>query len=177
MLSRRQCRAVRLTSGLFFIRPPNEGVLFELHHGSLDVLTARTFEGTEIETRLLRLNARQIHLRRAFWARRPYINWRIFKRVFRKGHLRLLLLEVGALPNFHSLTPDYVAVGVPQCDSASWSCAKQLTTRNVDNLVEKFQTEALPVRKAPHWWTHDSSGAHTGAICLERQITNIRDRD
>jgi hypothetical protein len=127
-----------------------ESPLFELHHGGLDVLTPRTFKGTEIETRVLRLNARQIHLRRAFWARRPYINWRIFKRVFRKGHLRLLLLEVGALPNFHSLTPDYVAVGVPQCDSASWSCAKLLTTRNVDNLVEKFQTEALPVRKAPH---------------------------
>jgi hypothetical protein len=24
---------------------------------------------------------------------------------------------------------------------------------------------------------HDSSGAHAGAICLERQITNIRYRD
>jgi hypothetical protein len=68
----------------------------ELHHDSLDVLTARTFEGTEIETRVLWLNARQIHLRRAFWARRPYINLRIFKRVFRKGHLRLLQLQVGA---------------------------------------------------------------------------------
>jgi hypothetical protein len=96
-----------------------ESPLFELHHGGRDVLTPRTFKGTEIETRVLRLNARQIHLRRAFWARRPYINWRVFKRVFRKGHLRLLLLKVGALPNFHSLTPDYVAVGVPQYDSAS----------------------------------------------------------
>jgi hypothetical protein len=69
----------------------------ELHHDSLDVLTARTFEGTEIETRVLWLNARQIHLRRAFWARRPYINLRIFKRVFRKGTTRSLTATSGGV--------------------------------------------------------------------------------
>jgi hypothetical protein len=60
--------------------------LFKLHHNSLDVLTPRTFEGAPIVSRLLWLNARQIHLRRArraFWS---YVNRRVFKRVFGKHH-------------------------------------------------------------------------------------------
>jgi hypothetical protein len=79
-------------------RPTNSGSLailaamrrrlFELHHGSLDVLTPRTFEGTKIEARLLRLNTRQIHLRRAFWARWSNDNRTVFKCVCGKRHLR-----------------------------------------------------------------------------------------
>jgi hypothetical protein len=37
--------------------------LFELRDGGFYVLTPGTFEGSQIEARLLRLNARQIHLR------------------------------------------------------------------------------------------------------------------
>jgi hypothetical protein len=37
----------------------------ELHHSGLDVLTPWTFKGPQIVSRLLRFNARQIHLRRA----------------------------------------------------------------------------------------------------------------
>ena len=48
--------------------------LFELHHGSFDVLTPWTFEGAKIEARFLRLNACQIHLRRACWALWSYGN-------------------------------------------------------------------------------------------------------
>ena len=67
-----------------------------MHHGSLDVLTHRTFEGSKIEARLLRLNARQIHLRRACWALWPYDNRPVFKRVFGKRHFRTPLFADGS---------------------------------------------------------------------------------
>jgi hypothetical protein len=72
------------------------GGLLELHHGGLDVLTPRTFEGTTIEVRFLQLTPRQIHLRRALRARWAGIDRRVFKRVFGNGHLRLLQLQAGA---------------------------------------------------------------------------------
>jgi hypothetical protein len=71
-------------------------LLFEVHHDRLDVLTPRTSEGAEIEAWLLRLNTRQIHLRRAFWALWSHVNRRIFKRVFGKRHLQLLLFAGGS---------------------------------------------------------------------------------
>jgi hypothetical protein len=40
---------------------------------------------------------RDLHQRRAFWTLWPCSNWRVFKRVFGKGHLRLLLLQARAL--------------------------------------------------------------------------------
>jgi hypothetical protein len=70
------------------VRSLTEG-LFEPHHGSLDMLTHRTFKGPKVVPRLLRLNARQIHLRRACWALGSYDNRRVCKRVFGKGHLKL----------------------------------------------------------------------------------------
>jgi hypothetical protein len=82
---------------------------FELHYCGFDVLASRAFEGAEIETRFFRLNARQIHLRRvrrAFWTIWPRSNWRVFEGVFGKRHLRLLLLQAGALPNSQPPTPD-----------------------------------------------------------------------
>ena len=60
--------------------------VLELHNGSLEVLTSRTFEGAEIKTRFFWLNTRQIHLRRAFWTIWPCGNWRVFERVLGKGH-------------------------------------------------------------------------------------------
>ena len=42
------------------------GPLFEPHHASLDVLTHRAFKGPKVIPWLLRLNARQIHLGRAY---------------------------------------------------------------------------------------------------------------
>ena len=134
MLSRRQCRAVRLTSG----RPPNEGVLFELHHSSLDVLTPRTFESTEIEARLLQLNARQIHLHRALWARGPCVNWRVFKRVFGKRHLRLLLLAGAATGTLGHRRPDHELLSVMYLNTIEQVelCKIAHTTRYVDNLVD-----------------------------------------
>src|SRR5271163_4455816 len=63
--------------------------LFELNHGPLDMLTHRTFKGPKVVPRLLRLNARQIHLRRACWALGSYDNRRVCKRVFGKRHLKL----------------------------------------------------------------------------------------
>ena len=71
----RQC-LISLAKTPEAIRP---GGLFELPHGSLDVLTPRTFKGTEIETRRVRLNARQINRCDACWALWPCINWRGFK--------------------------------------------------------------------------------------------------
>jgi hypothetical protein len=71
------------------------GGLPELHHGGLDVLTPRTFEGTMIEALLLQLAARQIHLGRALRARWAGVDWRVFKRVFGNRHLRLLQLQAG----------------------------------------------------------------------------------
>jgi hypothetical protein len=53
------------------------------------MLTHRTFKGPNVVPRLLRLNARQIHLRRACWALGSYDNRRVCKRVFGKRHLKL----------------------------------------------------------------------------------------
>jgi hypothetical protein len=63
--------------------------LFELHHGRLDVLTSRTFEGAEIEPWLRQRDTLQIHLCRAHLALWPCISSGVFKRVFGKRHLRL----------------------------------------------------------------------------------------
>jgi len=86
--------AGRYCEGAIGKRPTE--LLFEVHHDRLDVLTPRTFEGAEIEAWLLRLNTRQIHLRRAFWALWADVNRRIFKRVFGKRHLLLLLFAGGS---------------------------------------------------------------------------------
>ena len=56
--------------------------LFELRDGSFYVLTPGTFDGSQIEARLLRLNARQIHLRCAFRAVWTRDNRRVFKCIF-----------------------------------------------------------------------------------------------
>ena len=64
-----------------------------MHNGTLDVLTSRALKGAEIKTRFIWLNARQIHLRRAFWTIWPCGYWRVFERVLGKGHLQLLQLQ------------------------------------------------------------------------------------
>jgi hypothetical protein len=70
--------------------------LFELNHGRLDVLTHRTFKGPNVVPRLLRLNARQIHLCRACWAGWSYDDRTVFRPVLGKCHLRLPCLQAGA---------------------------------------------------------------------------------
>jgi hypothetical protein len=51
------------------------------------MLTHRTFKGPQVVPWLLRLDARQIHLRRACWALGSSDNRRVCKRVFGKRHL------------------------------------------------------------------------------------------
>jgi hypothetical protein len=70
--------------------------LFELNHGPLDMLTHRTFKGPKVVPRLLRLNARQIHLCRACWAGWSYDDRTVFRPVLGKCHLRLPCLQAGA---------------------------------------------------------------------------------
>lgn len=55
------------------------GLRGKLHYNGLCVLTPRTLKGAAIETRLLRLNERQIHQRRTCWTLWPLVNWRVFK--------------------------------------------------------------------------------------------------
>jgi hypothetical protein len=86
--------------------------VLELHYGGFTVLTSRTFEGSGLETRFFRLDARQVHsrrVRRAFWTMWSRNNWRGFERVFGKRHLRLLQLEAGVLRGNVSPIP------VPPC--------------------------------------------------------------
>ena len=69
--------------------------LFEPHYGSLDVLTPWSFKGPQIVSRLLKFNAREIHLRRALWAIWTRVHGRVFKRVLGKRHLNLPCLQAG----------------------------------------------------------------------------------
>jgi hypothetical protein len=62
----------------------------EFNHHAFRVLAPRAFEGPEIESRLTRLNLRQIHLRGAFWAPRAIVRVRVYRRIFELRH--------GALP-------------------------------------------------------------------------------
>jgi hypothetical protein len=69
------------------------------------VLALWAFEGPEIESRLVRLNLRKIHLRGAFWAPRAIVHVRIFGRIFELWHVRLPLTQAGVLPNSQPPTP------------------------------------------------------------------------
>jgi hypothetical protein len=79
--------------------------LFELNHGRLDVLTHRTFKGPNVVPRLLRLNARQIHLCRACWARWSDDNRTVFRPVLGKSHLMLPCFAGGSTRNSQPPTP------------------------------------------------------------------------
>jgi hypothetical protein len=69
---------LRAGGGLEAVREDALRVLSELHYDCLDVLTSRAFKGPQVVPRLLRFNARQIHLRRALLAIRTRVNRRVF---------------------------------------------------------------------------------------------------
>jgi hypothetical protein len=60
----------------------------EFNNHAFRVLALRAFEGSEIESRLTRLNLRKIHLRGAFWAPRAIIYVRVFRRIFEWWHVQ-----------------------------------------------------------------------------------------
>jgi hypothetical protein len=76
------------------------------------VLALRAFEGSEIESRLTRLNLRKIHLRGAFWAPRAIIYVRVLRRIFELWHAQLPLIQAGVLPNSQPPTPGTKALPV-----------------------------------------------------------------
>ena len=85
--------------------------LFELHHGRLDVLTPRTFEGAHIKTGLPRRDARQKHLRRASRAIWTRVNRRVFECVFGKRHFATFLFAGGSAGTLSHRHLDRIAVG------------------------------------------------------------------
>ena len=68
-------------------------------------LTPWAYEGPEIESRLIRLNLRKIHLRDAFWAPRAIVQGRVCRRVFELQHVQLQLKQAGVLPSSQPPAP------------------------------------------------------------------------
>jgi hypothetical protein len=77
----------------------------EFNDHAFQMLALRAFEGSEIESRLTRLNLRKIHLRGAFWAPRAIIYVRVLRRIFELWHVQLPLIQAGVLPNSQPPTP------------------------------------------------------------------------
>jgi hypothetical protein len=84
-------------AGLFKIEHPTKtprlsalglSDLPEFNDHAFRVLALRAFEGSEIESRLIRFNLRKIHLRRAFWAPRAIIYVRVLRRIFERWHVQ-----------------------------------------------------------------------------------------
>jgi hypothetical protein len=84
-------------------QPP--AALHDFDDDGFRVLALGAFKGPEIESRLTRLNPRQIHLRGAFWAPRAIIHVGVFRRIFELWHVRLPLIQAGVLPNSQPSTP------------------------------------------------------------------------
>jgi hypothetical protein len=87
------------------MRDGNAAYLHVFDENAFRVLAARAFEGPEIESRVTRLNPRKIHLRGAFWAPRTIVHVRVLGRIFELWHVRLPLIQAGALPNSQPPTP------------------------------------------------------------------------
>jgi hypothetical protein len=116
------------------------------------VLALRAFEGPEIESWFIRLNLGEIHSRGAFWAPGAIIHVRSCRCVFELRHLRIPLIQAGALPNSQPPTPG----------------ARPLPVMGLSVRLRLTVSESLTCRLAKTCGPHQSNPAGTQPVGSRR---------
>jgi hypothetical protein len=130
------------------------GASLAFHDNAFRMLAGRALEGPEIESRVTRLNPCQIHLRGAFWAPRAIVHVRVCGRIFELRHMRLQLIQAGALPNSQPPDPGTRLLPVikrtlrqsgTNSESFNWTLPPRIRTLTGAGFVGRQQARASSV--------------------------------
>jgi hypothetical protein len=108
--------------------------LTRIDENAFQMPAAGAFEGPKIKPRVTRLNPRKIHSGGAFWAPRAVVYVRLYRRIFEFWHVRLQLIQAGALPNSQPSVP-----GMMPLSDDDGPCANQEQIAN--HLIRTLASE------------------------------------